>query len=116
MLGPASNPPINDVQLTAGCPSSGHGSCAFAIRAGLGAHPAEAVDWRLVLVNRCSGSVSQVASGQISAPASYTYIEAQAQVNVPSSTPVGLVALVGAPNSASSSPILITPPGAACSG
>ncbi len=116
VLGPASNPPINDVQLTAGCPSSGHGSCAFAIRAGLGAHPAEAVDWRLVLVNRCSGSVSQVASGQISAPASYTYIEAQAQVNVPSSTPVGLVALVGAPNSASSSPILITPPGAACSG
>ncbi|MHB8393431.1 MAG: serine/threonine-protein kinase [Candidatus Dormibacteria bacterium] len=116
LLAPTSNPPITGVQLTASCPPSGSGACTFTIAANLGTHPVDTVDWQLDLVNRCTGSVSEVASGQIPAPASYTYVEAQPQLSVPSTTPVGLVALAGAPNSAASAPILITPPGSACPG
>jgi hypothetical protein len=86
------------------------------VTANLSSHPAATVAWRLDLVDRCTGAVSQVASGQIPAPAYYTYVEAQPQVSIPSTTPVGLVALAGAPGLAASAPLLITSPGSSCPG
>ncbi len=116
LLGPASNPPVSNVELAGSCPASGSGSCTFTVTANLSSHPAATVAWRLDLVDRCTGAVSQVASGQIPAPAYYTYVEAQPQVSIPSTTPVGLVALAGAPGMAASAPLLITPPGSSCPG
>lgn len=116
LLGPASNPPVSNVELAGSCPASGSGSCTFTVTANLSSHPAATVAWRLDLVNRCTGAVSQVASGQIPAPSYYTYVEAQPQVSIPSTTPVGLVALAGAPGLAASAPLLITPPGSSCPG
>jgi hypothetical protein len=116
LLGPASNPPVTNVELSASCPPSGYGGCTLTVTANLGSHQADTVGWLVDLVNRCTGAVSEVASGDIPAPAEYTYVEAQPEVEVPSTTPVGLVALAGAPNLAASPPLLITPPGSTCPG
>ncbi len=116
LLGPTSNPPIQSVQVTSGCPSTGSGSCTFTVTAQLGSHPADTVSWQLDMVNRCTGGVTEVASGDIPAAADYTYVEAQPDVTVPASIPVGMVALAGAPGEAASAPLLITPQGASCPG
>ncbi len=116
LLGPQSSPPITKVELSASCPPTGSGACTFTVKATLANHQADILGWQVDLVNRCTGSVTEVASGQIPAPASYTYVEAQPQVNLSSTTPVGLVALARAPDPAASAPLLITPPGSSCPG
>jgi len=116
LLGPPSNGPIQNVQVTSGCPATGSGSCTFTVTAHLGSHPADTVGWQLDMVNRCTGAVTEVASGDIPAAADYTYVEAQPDVTVPASIPVGMVALAGAPGQAASAPLLIDPTGASCSG
>ena len=115
-LGPAANPPIQQVQLEAGCAPSGLQGCQVTLTADLGQHPATTVLWKIDAVDRCDGDVTTVASGQIAAPASYTYVQTQPQVSLPSGVPVALVGLAGAPGQAASLPLLITPSGSACPG
>lgn len=115
-LGPASNPPVEQVQLEAGCTSTGSQGCQLTLTADLGPHQPLTVAWEIDEVNRCDGAVTTVASGQIPAPADYTYVQAQPQVNLLSGVPLALVGLAGAPGQAASLPLSITPPGAECLG
>ncbi|MHB1526821.1 MAG: protein kinase family protein [Candidatus Dormibacteria bacterium] len=115
-LGPAANPPVQQVQLEAGCAPSGRQGCQVTLTADLGPHPATTVRWKIDVVDRCNGDVTTVASGQIPAPADYTYVQTQPQVSLPSGVPVALVGLAGAPGQAASLPLLVTPSGAGCPG
>lgn len=112
LLGPPSNAPVQQVQLSASCASSG--SCSVTIKAELGSHSATTVTWKLDRVDRCSGQVTTVATGAIPAPAYYTYVEAQPQVTIPSGSSVALVGLAGAPSDAASAPLEEGPGPAGC--
>ena len=113
LLGPPSAPPVRQVALTASCPPGG-GPCQFNVTAQLGAHPSDSVRWELDEVNRCTGDVATVASGVVSAPAFYTYVEAQPTVTVPASGAVAMIALAGAGGLAASPPLSLGPAPASC--
>lgn len=113
VLAPSSNAPIQQVLLSQQCPSGG-GGCVYTVTANLGPHQPVTVNWELEEVDRCDGAVTEVGSGQIPAPGYYTYVEGQADLSISSQTPVGLVAVAGAPGQAASTPLLVTPPAASC--
>lgn len=115
-LAPRSNPPVEQVQLEAGCTTTGTQGCQVTLTVALGQHAPMTVAWEVEEVDRCDGAVTTVASGQIPAPANYTYVQAQPRVNPPPGQPVALVGLAGAPGQAASLPLSITPPGAQCPG
>ncbi|MHB8313993.1 MAG: serine/threonine-protein kinase [Candidatus Dormibacteria bacterium] len=115
-LGPAADPPVQQVQLEAGCAPSGLQGCQVTLTADLGQHSATTVMWKIDVVDRCDGDVTTVASGQIPAPAAYTYVQTQPQVTLPSGVPVALVGLAGAFGQAASLPLLINPLGSRCPG
>ena len=115
-LAPRSNPPVDQVQLEAGCTTTGTQGCQVTLTVSLGQHAPLTVAWEVEEVDRCDGAVTTVASGQIPAPANYTYVQAQPQVNPPPGQPVALVGLAGAPGQAASLPLSIIPPGAQCPG
>jgi len=115
-LAPASTLPVERVQLEAGCTTSGTQVCQVTLTISLGQHAPLTVAWEVEEVDRCDGAVTTVASGQIPAPASYTYVQTQPQVSLPPGLPVALVGLAGAPGQAASLPLSITPPGAHCPG
>ena len=115
ILGPPAVPPVQQVGLTASCPPGG-GACQFNVTAQLGAHPSDSVRWELKEVNRCTGGVATVASGVVSAPAFYTYVEAQPTVNVPAGGAVAMIALAGAGGLAASPPLSLGPAPASCPG
>ncbi len=115
LLGPPSAPPVQQVALTASC-SPGGGACQFNLTAQLGSHPADSVRWELDEVNRCTGAVATVARGAVSAPAFYTYVEAQPTVTVPAGGAVAMIALAGAGGLAASPPLSLGPAPASCPG
>ncbi len=115
LLGPPSAPPVQQVALTASC-SPGGGSCQFNVTARLGSHPLDSVRWELDEVNRCTGAVATVATGVVSAPAFYTYVEAQPTVTVPAGGAVAMIALAGAGGLAASPPLSLGPAPASCPG
>ncbi len=115
LLGPPSAPPVQQVALTASCPPGG-GACQFNVTAQLGSHPADSVRWELDEVNRCTGAVATVARGAVSAPAFYTYVEAQPTVEVPAGGAVAMIALAGAGGLAASPPLSLGPAPASCPG
>jgi hypothetical protein len=113
LLGPPSVPPVQQVSLTASCSPDG-GACQFNVTAQLGSHPSDAVRWELEEVNRCTGGVATVASGVVTAPAYYTYVEAQPTVTVPVGGAVAMVALAGAGEMAASPPLSLGPAPVGC--
>jgi hypothetical protein len=113
LLGPPSAPPVQQVSLTASCSPDG-GSCQFNVTAQLDSHPSDSVRWELEEVNRCTGGVATVASGVVTAPAYYTYVEAQPTVTVPVGGAVAMVALAGAGEMAASPPLSLGPAPAGC--
>jgi hypothetical protein len=113
LLGPPSASPVQQVSLTASCSPVG-GTCQFNVTAQLDSHPSDSVRWELEEVNRCTGGVATVASGVVTAPAYYTYVEAQPTVTVPVGGAVAMVALAGAGEMAASPPLSLGPAPAGC--
>ncbi len=101
-----------------GCTRTSSG-CSVTIRIDLGSHPAEAIGWALELVDACTGRITAGPEGQYTAPAPYTYVEAQASVTpgaVASAgpVPVAVVAVTTTPARAAATPAYLVPPGASC--
>ncbi|HUY97481.1 MAG TPA: hypothetical protein VMW47_07675 [Verrucomicrobiae bacterium] len=119
-LGPGSAGAVEGVSITtapAGCTRSATG-CSVVIRIDLGSHPSEPIGWALDLVDACTGRVVAGPAGQYTAPAPFTYVEAEASVTPASvagePVPVAVVAVTTTPARVAATPAYLVPPGASC--
>jgi len=120
-LGPGSAGAVQRVSMRTapdGCTRSSAG-CSVTIRIDLGSHPAEPIGWALELVDACTGRVTPGPAGSYTAPAPYTYVEAQASVTPATvaaggRVPVAVVAVTTFPARAAATPTYLVPPGASC--
>jgi hypothetical protein len=82
-------------------------SCTVTVRVDLAAHPQEQVSWALEIIDRCTGSRTEIVVHPMAAPASFVYVYSPTTVRVPASSSSAIIALTTAPAHAASLPLLI---------
>jgi aminoglycoside phosphotransferase (APT) family kinase protein len=82
-------------------------SCTVTVRVDLAAHPQEQVSWALEIIDRCTGSRTEIEVRPMAAPASFVYVLSPTTVRVPASSSSAIIALTTAPAQAASLPLLI---------
>jgi hypothetical protein len=115
-FGPTKAGPITGVEIRQlGGDCAPGGDCQLRVFVHLNPTPAsQPVSWRFKIVDRCTGTVSDVPGVTLTAQPTWPYVYGTTTLTLPQSKSLGVVAVSDAPASAASPPFLIPSSGGAC--